>query len=110
MLISHCLKQGQLVLMVMIKIAFVILQERLCLRVKLFEDHVEVQAHENREKNAHKFRFRLIQGLIDEDLEFLVALVIVIWVPTRVNVLIFGSLSSRLTLTEQLSIVVYQCL
>lgn len=54
--------------MVMIKIAFVILQECLRFRVKLFEDHVEVQADENWEKDAHKFRFKLIQRLIDEDL------------------------------------------
>lgn len=59
-LIGDCFKLRQLLLMMRVEVALILLQEFLSFRVKILEDHIEVEADENGEKNPHKLRFELV--------------------------------------------------
>ena len=69
MLVTHRLQQRQLSPMVQLKLSLVGLEEGLGFGVKLLEDHVQVEADEDREEDADELRLALVQGLVDEDLQ-----------------------------------------
>ena len=47
MLVSHCLQQRDLLLVMRVKLALVLIKEVACLTEELLEDHVQVQADED---------------------------------------------------------------
>lgn len=79
-LVSHCLKQGQLVLLVKLKLCLVRIKESTSLDVKLFQHHVKVEADEDGEEDSDQLRLALIERLINKCFEFLIALAVVVGV------------------------------
>ena len=53
MLVSHCLQQRDLLLVMRVKLTLVLVEEVARLTEEFLEDHVQVQADEDRKENAH---------------------------------------------------------
>ena len=108
MLIGHCLKHGNLFLVIRMKVIFVLIEESARFSVKLFEDHVQVEAQEDRKEHAHELRLELVQTLVNEVLQLLEALLVVACLLARVHVLVLGSLSRTLAFAEQGRVVLHK--
>ena len=66
MLISHSLKHCNLLPVVLVELTFVLFKESARFDKELLEYHVQVQAEENGEEDAHELRLEFIQTLINE--------------------------------------------
>ena len=108
MLVCHCLQQRDLLLVVRVKLALVLVEEVSRLTEELLEDHVQVQADEDGKENAHQLRLKLVQTLVNEILELGEALKVVVWIASRVHILILGGLRGVLTLTKQSLIIFHE--
>ena len=109
-LIRDGLQQGYLLFVMRMELTFVVIEESVGFREELFQYHVQVEANEDGEKYAHELRLELIETLIDENLQLREAFKIIIRIPARVHVLVFGCLCCILPLSKQCFVIFHESL
>ena len=108
MLIVHSLQQCDLLSVMRMELSLVVVEESLCLSEELFQNHVEVEAHEDWKEDSNQLRFVLVEALIDEYLQLREALDVIVWITARVHILILGGLRCVLSFTKERLIVLHK--